>query len=252
MSRARVACVLPAQDQTDTVAATVAAAVDLSGIDIVIVCDDGSTDDTGRVAAAAGAIVVTHRRTRGRAAALESGVNALGVLEQRDRRPECGTLLLLDAALGPAAAGLGPLVRSVGDDDADLAVATTQDGTRGVVASTAARGIAELTGWTPTAPLSPYRCLTRRAYELASPLASGGGADVGMTIDLLKAGLRVRELPLELPVPADADDLRTRLDQARQLRDVTRALTARGLVQSGWQDLKDRGGVGGLLKRLRP
>ena len=103
VSLARVACVIPARDEADRIAATVTAVSALPGVNIVIVTDDGSGDDTGQRAGAAGAIVVTHTRTRGRAAAIESAVNALGVLEQRDRRPECGTLLLVDADLGDSA-----------------------------------------------------------------------------------------------------------------------------------------------------
>ena len=87
MSLARVACVIPARDVADRIQATVIAARALPGVDVVIVTDDGSSDPTGDYAAASGAIVVTHQRGRGRAAAIESGVNALGVLEQRDKRP---------------------------------------------------------------------------------------------------------------------------------------------------------------------
>ena len=35
------------------------------------------------------------------------------------------------------------------------------------------------------------------------------------------------------------------------LKDVTRALAARGLVQHGLADLKDAGGVRGLIDKLR-
>ena len=75
---ARVACIIPAKDEQDRIAATVTAALALPHVDIVLVCDDGSGDATGQHAAAAGAVVVTHRRNRGKAAAVESGVNALG------------------------------------------------------------------------------------------------------------------------------------------------------------------------------
>ena len=174
-------------------AATVAAAAALPGVDIVIVTDDGSTDVTAQLATAAGAVVVTHTRTRGRAAAIESAVNALGVLEQRDRRPECGTLLILDAGLGASAARCAPMLTAVRDGAADLVIGVPPNPEAGLVATTAARGISELTGgWTTRAPVSGPRCLTRRAFELASPLAAGWGAELGMSIDIVKAGLRVR------------------------------------------------------------
>lgn len=256
---ARVACVVPARDEQDRIQATVEAAAALPGVGLVIVCDDGSRDATAERAAAAGAIVVSHTRSRGKAAAVESAVNGLGVIEQRDARPEVGTLLLLDADLGATATNCGPLIEPVVGGRAGLTVAVlppqqTADGQAagglGLVVSTARRGITELTGWTPQAPLSGQRCLTRRAFELASPLAAGWGMEVGMTIDLLRAGLEVREIPIELTHRAGGSDVAAQLHRAAQLRDVSRALAARGLVRSQLKDLAGVGGVPGLLKRL--
>jgi glycosyltransferase involved in cell wall biosynthesis len=247
----RVACIIPAKDEADLILATVTAATGLPGVDVVVVCDDGSSDDTGSRAGAAGAIVVSHKRNRGKAAAIESAVNALGILEQRDRRPESRVLLLLDADLGESAANAGPLVAPVVAGRADLTVgvlpaqrtATGQDpGGFGLVMGTAARGITELTGFVPRAPLSGQRCLTRRAFELCSPLAAGFGIEVGMTVDILRAGLTLEEIEVDLRHRATGADLAGQLHRAKQLRDVTRALAARGLVSSG---------VSGLLQRLR-
>lgn len=256
----RVACIIPAKDEEQRIATTVTAARDLPGVEIVIVCDDGSSDRTSQHAAGAGAIVVSHTRNRGKAAAVESAVNGLGVIEQRDKRPEAGTLVLLDADLAESAGNCAPLIHPVMNDEADLTIAVlpaqrTAEGDNpggfGLVVNTARRGIAELTGWTPRAPLSGQRCLTRRAFELASPLAAGWGMEVGMTIDALRAGLRVSEIEIDLRHRATGTDLGAQLHRAAQLRDVTRALAARGLVQAGLKDLKDSGGVTGVFKRLR-
>jgi glucosyl-3-phosphoglycerate synthase len=256
----RVACVIPAKDEEQRIAETVTAARDLPGVEIVIVCDDGSSDRTSEYAAGAGAIVVSHTRNRGKAAAVESAVNGLGVIEQRDKRPEAGSLILLDADLAESAANCAPLISPVVKGEADLTIAVlptqlTAEGAApggfGLVVNTARRGITELTGWTPQAPLSGQRCITRRAFELASPLAAGWGLEVGMTIDVLRAGLKIVEIEIELRHRATGNDLGAQLHRAAQLRDVTRALAARGLVQAGLKDLKDSGGVTGVFKRLR-
>ncbi|GAA3706037.1 hypothetical protein GCM10022204_24600 [Microlunatus aurantiacus] len=257
MSLARVACIIPARDVADRIQATVTAARAVPGVEVVIVVDDGSSDPTGDYAAASGAIVVTHQRGRGRAAAVESGVNALGVLEQRDKRPECGTVLLLDADLGAAATRAAHLIGPVVTERADLTIAVPTDagGDSGagfdLVETTAARGLTELADFTSRSPLATNRCLTRKAYELASPLAAGDGADLGMTIDLLRAGLRVREVELDLVGADPATGLAAQLDRALTLKDVTRALTARGLVRHGLDGLKESGGVRGLIDKLR-
>lgn len=250
-----VACIIPAKDEQDRIAATVTAARTLRGVSLVIVCDDGSTDATGQYAGAAGAVVVSHRRSRGKAAALESGVNALGVLEQRDKRDEADHLLLLDADLADSAGNAGPLITPVTAGEVDLTIGVlpaqqTPDGAPaggfGLVMRTAATGISELTGWEASAPLSGQRCLTRRAFELASPLAAGFGVEVGMTVDVLRAGLRVREVPVDLHHRASGSDIAGQLHRARQLRDVTRALAARGLVRAR---MDSGGGVTGLFRR---
>ncbi len=256
----RVACIIPAKDEEQRIGATVTAARNLPHVDLVIVCDDGSSDRTAERAGAAGAIVVSHGRNRGKAAAVESAVNGLGVIEQRDKRPEAGTLLLLDADLAESAANCAPLIDPVVSGAADLTIAVlpaqvTADGTSaggfGLVVNTATRGISELTGWTPRAPLSGQRCLTRRAFELASPLAAGWGMEVGMTIDVVKAGLTVSEIEIDLRHRATGTDLAAQLHRAKQLRDVTRALAARGFVQASLKDLAGTAPVSGLLKRIR-
>jgi glucosyl-3-phosphoglycerate synthase len=258
--RPRVACIIPAKDEQERIAATVTAAAKLPFVDLVIVCDDGSSDGTAQYAGAVGAIVVSHKRNRGKAAAIESAVNALGVLEQRDRLPEARILLLLDADLGPSAANCAPLITPVAEGRADLTIAVLppqrtaaggDPGGFGLVVGTARRGITELTGWTPRAPLSGQRCLTRRAFELASPLAAGWGTEVGMTVDILRAGLRIEEVEIDLQHRATGTDLAGQLHRAKQLRDVTRALAARGWIGSNLKNLKDSGGVPGLVKRLK-
>jgi glucosyl-3-phosphoglycerate synthase len=257
---ARVACIIPAKDEQQRIGATVTAARSLPYVDLVLVCDDGSSDATASHAAAAGAIVVSHPRNRGKAAALDSAVNALGGMEQRDHRPPATALLFLDADLEDSAARCAPLVEPVVQGRADLTIAVLppqrtaageDPGGFGIVMRAAAKGITELTGWSPRAPLSGQRCLTRAAFELASPLAAGFGVEVGMTIDVLRAGLRVEEVEVELFHRASGADLAGQLHRAKQLRDVSRALAARGLVGAGLQDLKESGVMSGLLQRFK-
>jgi hypothetical protein len=100
-------------------------------------------------------------------------------------------------------------------------------GGRGFVVRLARQGIERSTGWTPTQPLSGMRCLTREAFDAALPLAAGWGVEVGLTIDLLRKGLRVVEVPCDLHHRVTGRDLRAQLHRAAQYRDVWRALLVR-------------------------
>ncbi|MBO4272615.1 glycosyltransferase family 2 protein [Microbispora triticiradicis] len=221
------AVVIPAKDEAERIGATVSAALKLPGVDLVVVVDDGSSDETGRVARAAGARVVRHSRNRGKAAAMESGAEAAGLLDADHARH----LLFLDADLGETAAAALPLIAPVRAGEADMTIATfatrVKLGGHGVVVRVARDGIRRLTGWEATQPLNGQRCLTRDAFEAARPLAHGFGVETGMTVDLLRKGFRVVEVEVEMSHRATGTDWRSQVHRARQLRDVGLALAAR-------------------------
>ena len=79
----------------------------------------------------------------------------------------------------------------------------------------------------PAQPLNGQRCLTRAAFEAARPLAPGWGAETGMTIDLLRMGLRVTEVEVPMAHRATGGDWRAQLHRARQFAGVAWALAAR-------------------------
>ncbi|GAA4954773.1 hypothetical protein GCM10023224_45310 [Streptomonospora halophila] len=231
---ARTAVVIAARDEEVLIGATVRAAAGLPGADLVVVVDDGSRDRTAAVAGAAGARVLRHGANRGKGAAMETGAEGVRRVECAERGSGARHLLFLDADLGTSAARAAPLVEPVCSGAADMTIAllpaTRQRlGGRGAVVSLAREGIRSATGWEPEQPLSGQRCLTRAAFEAARPLAAGFGAETGMTVDLLRAGLAVVEVEVPLEHRPTGTGPRAQLHRARQLADVARALAEREL-----------------------
>jgi hypothetical protein len=231
-----VAAVIPAKDEGERIAATVEAVRGIPGIDLVVVVDDGSSDATSDLAREAGAQVVRHARNRGKAAAMTTGAGYVARHEAVEgrvagsdaRRP----LLFVDGDLEDSAANLGVLVTPVLGGRADMAIATlpaqrSSGGGHGFVVRLARKGIEDLTGFRTVQPLSGMRCLTRVAFDTASPLARGWGVEVGLTVDVLRAGLRVEEVPCELHHRVTGADWRGQVHRARQYRDVWLALARR-------------------------
>lgn len=221
--------VIPAKDEERRIAATVRAALHIDQVDLVVVVDDGSTDRTGDAASAAGATVVRHERNRGKAAAMQTGA------ETARARNQVGLLLFLDADLEATAAAAAPLVAPVRSGAADMTVAilptqSAPGGGHGLVVRLARDGIARATGWRASQPLSGQRCLTVDALQAAQPLAPGFGVEVGLTIDLLRGGFRVVEVPCDLHHRVTGTDLRAQLHRGRQFRDVALALVRRGVL----------------------
>ncbi|HEX6451250.1 MAG TPA: glycosyltransferase [Trebonia sp.] len=225
----QVAVVIPAYNEADLVGATAGAAATLPGVDVVIVVDDGSRDGTARVAERAGASVLRHARNRGKAAAMETGAEAVRLLDHRDGTSRL--LLFLDADLGDTAAQAGPLITPVASDEADMTIAAfaarVKLGGHGFVVGLSAAGIRRATGWTPIQPLNGQRCLSRKAFDAARPLARGFGVETAMTIDLKRKGLRISEVEVPLAHRATGTNLRSQVHRARQFTDVAWALAWR-------------------------
>jgi hypothetical protein len=231
-----VAAVIPAKDEADRIAATVRAVRGIPGVDLVVVVDDGSADDTAQIAREAGAEVVRHARNRGKAAAMTTGAGYVARHEgvegrvggSAGRRP----LLFVDGDLEDTAANVAVLVPPVLEGRADMTIATlppqkTAGGGHGFVVRLARKGIEDLTGFVAQQPLSGMRCISRQAFDAASPLARGWGVEVGLTVDVLLAGLRVEEVPCELHHRVSGSDWRGQVHRAKQYRDVALALARR-------------------------
>ena len=224
-----VVAVIPAKDEADRIGATIDAVQGLAVVSRVVVVDDGSTDATSERAAEHGATVVRHEVNRGKAAAMTTGADAavdlLGV--GRDH-----LLLFVDADLEASAAALVALVGPVESGEADMTIAVMPPqrragGGHGFVVRLARGGIERLTGWVPTQPLSGMRCLSRAAYLAGQPLADGWGVEVGLTVDVLRAGLRIVEVPCDLHHRVTGSDWRGQVHRAAQYRDVARVLRRR-------------------------
>ncbi len=139
-------------------------------------------------------------------------------------------VLLCDGDLGSSAARLTPLVEAVRAGECDLAVAAFSrrvGGGFGIALGFARWSIERLCGFRAEAPISGQRAMTVETLRDVLPFAAGFGMEIGMTVDAVRAGHRVREYELDLEHRASGRDLRGFLHRARQLADFARAHLAR-------------------------
>jgi hypothetical protein len=134
-------------------------------------------------------------------------------------------VLLCDGDLGDSAAQLPPLVAAVAEDRCDLAIAAFArrvGGGFGIALGFARLVVSRLTGLELAAPISGQRAMRPEVLADVVPFARGFGMETGMTVDALRAGLRLEEIELELEHRATGRTIGGFVHRGRQLRDFTK------------------------------
>ena len=212
-----VSVVIPAYNEQERVGDTVRAASALAGVKQVTVVDDGSRDETARIARQAGAQVIRLPKNLGKGTAIKRGL----------AQAEGEIILLLDADLGSTASEaaklLGPVVRG----EADLTIARFPPVRKrrglGIATITGLLGIRLLAGLKTESPLCGQRAIRRELLDRIA-IPGGFGVEVGMTIQAAWLGARIQEIPVEMSHARSGRDWAGRLHRARQFRDICLAL----------------------------
>lgn len=219
----RIVALVAARDERVRVGMTVEAITSLPEVDEVVVVDDGSRDGTADAARTAGARVLIAPNALGKGRALDRALDRL----------HADVYLLLDADLGASAKEAPALLEPVLSGKADLVIGVlppqARHGGFRLVKRASAMWIRSLSGFRAAEPMSGQRALTRRALEAVRPLAPGFGVELGMTVDAVRAGLRVVEVPVRMEHAPTGRDLGGFLHRARQGLDHLRAALPRAV-----------------------
>jgi len=109
----RVVACIPAYDEENSIGPVILRA--RSYVDLVLVCDDGSSDLTGVIAAMMGASVITHERNMGYGAAIRS-------LFEEARRLGADVVVTLDADGQHDPSEIGSLLSRLDEGDVDIVI----------------------------------------------------------------------------------------------------------------------------------
>lgn len=220
-----LAVIVAARNEADRVGETVTALRAAFPEAAIWVADDASTDGTPELALAAGAQVVSRGRPHGK------GGNASAAAEAAlSAEPATALVLLCDGDLGASAARLAPLVEAVERGECDLAVAAFArrvGGGFGLALGFARWAIRRLCGAETDAPISGQRALRTETLRATLPFAAGFGMEIGITVDAVRAGYRLREYELDLEHRASGRTLGGFRHRGAQLRDFARAYGSR-------------------------
>ncbi len=217
-----VIILIPAYNEADCIRATIESAKKISGIEKIVVIDDGSSDDTSKLALEAGAEVVRIENNCGKGAALNFGVS----------KYRADIYLLLDADLGDSAANAGELLAPVLHGDADMTISVIKSpeghkGGFGLVKGLARWAVRRYGGTEISAPISGQRAVKREIIEAVGGFDERFGVEVALTIDALKEGFRIIEIPLEIRHKVTGRNLKGFIHRGRQFKDIVKAVWRR-------------------------
>ena len=196
-----LAVIVPVHNEAENLPATLAAMPrsETPGMQVIVV-DDGSTDGSATVARQHGAdVVVSHERNRGLGAALRTGLETARGMNAR-------AAVYIDADGEYPPAQIPDLLAPIDAGEADYVLGSRYRGTRkgqrplrllGNLVFTAMLCVAA--GRIITDGQTGFRAFSRRALECAEVIHDYNYAQV-LTLDLLKKGMRLREVPVDYQV----------------------------------------------------
>lgn len=218
----QVVVLIPAYNEADIIGDTVAAAMGMPGVAEVIVIDDGSEDNTPFVAYDAGARVIQMDMNLGKGAAMNRGV----------QESEADVFLIIDADLGTSAAETYRLLEPVLADQADMSIAVMKAPAGhkagfGFVMKLAKWGIRKYAGVEVHAAISGQRAIRRQLVEDIGGFEKGFGVETALTIDAVRSGYRIVEVPLPLTHRLSGRNWKGFLHRGHQFWDISKALWRR-------------------------
>ena len=168
-------------------------------VDLVIVCDDGSSDLTGAIAEGLGAVVVRHERNMGYGAALQS-------LFKEARRLGADVVVTLDADGQHDPGDISRLVGLLLDaGDVDIVIGSRFVGGGGSEAPgwrengiRLITGLVSNDGLSVTDAQSGFRVYSRRALDVLTLVEQGMGVSTEILLKAGERGLRVAEAPINI------------------------------------------------------
>lgn len=190
---------IPAHNEEKTIARVILEAQEHA--DIVLVCDDGSSDLTFKIAEKLGAVVVKHRYNMGYGAAIRS-------LFENARKLGAGVLVTLDADGQHAAVEIQQILQPILEGKADVAIGSrfldgSEEGSSNGLPWYRQIGIKLITKLTASAikydvsdAQNGFRAYNVTAMEKLDLNENGMGVSVEILVKAKEQGLRLVEVPI--------------------------------------------------------
>jgi len=214
-----VMAVVPAYNEEETIVQTLKALKKIEVINNILVVDDGSSDRTAALSRDEGVSVLELNPNRGKGGAMNAALDMI----------DSDVVVFLDADLGETASQAELIIRPVIDGEADLCIAAfgppSKKGGFGIVKGTASRIIKKKGDVELNSPLSGQRAMSREVLMAVTPFYEAYGVELGMTLNALSHGFRVKEVLTDMKHNETGRDLKGFIHRGGQFIDMIKVVS---------------------------
>jgi glycosyltransferase involved in cell wall biosynthesis len=184
----------------------------------VLVIDDCSEDKTAEKSEKTGVKVIKLANNLGKGGAIQEGL----------KYANGNIIVFLDADLKESSLEVSKLIMPILNNESDVTIAkfkpSGHKGGFGLVKSLAFYGVKFFTGKEITSALSGQRAFKKQVLSQLKVIPSGYGLEVGMLIDILKNGFRVKEVEVDMFHDVTGRDLKGFVHRGKQFIDILKIL----------------------------
>ncbi|CEH35383.1 glycosyltransferase family 2 protein [Romboutsia lituseburensis] len=218
-----ISIIIPAYNEAGKIKDTLENVIDIKEINEVVVVDDGSSDDTAKIASSVKSDkikVFKLEKNSGKGYALNYGLKI--AMKNAD------IIGFLDGDLGSSSNEVKKLIKPILDNEADVIIAkfppAKKKGGLGFVKGLAKQSVLDMTGVELDATLSGQRIFKKEVLEKFDEIPFGYGVEVGMTIDILKKGYTIKEVLVNMTHSETGRDLKGFIHRGKQYYHIKKVL----------------------------
>ncbi|MDK2563182.1 glycosyltransferase family 2 protein [Romboutsia sedimentorum] len=218
-----ISIIIPAYNEADKIKDTLENIIDINEINEIIVVDDGSSDNTVEIASNIKndkVKVFKLDKNRGKGYALNYGLKI--------SMKNADIIGFLDGDLGSSSSEIKKLITPILNDEADVIIAkfppAKKKGGLGFVKGLAKQSVLDMTGVELDATLSGQRIFKKEVLERFDEIPFGYGVEVGMTIDMLKHGYKIKEVLVDMTHTETGRNLKGFVHRGKQYYHIKKVL----------------------------
>jgi glycosyltransferase involved in cell wall biosynthesis len=194
---------IPAFNESDFIENVVKESLEYA--DKVIVCDDGSTDDTARLAQEAGAVVISHEQNKGYGSAITTLFNYA-------RDENAGIMITLDGDGQHNPSQVPSLINAIISHDVDVSIGSRflGDTSASSYRKTGIKIITSAVNYGTNLKISDsqsgFRAYSKKAISAIHPTEQGMAVSTEILLKISNKGLSIAEVPIDITYGPDTSE----------------------------------------------